>query len=396
MIKEVTHIRGKYLLNNPQNLSFLTSLKLSKNKIKTSKTNKLLNSKSYIKVNNRIMIDRSKNQKINEFIENSLLSNNKINKKIRKVKTNSILKDKNISLNCISNLKLANNRNPGNNKTDNLFLSIINNSSSNIFNSTTETSQNLKKKNNKNIFKNNYKINNANCTFSISIDKNMGEEKNKKVYSIKTTSPLKNKVKNIIMNKKNEKIPNYIISIKKIKNNFVKPLRNEYKLKNANSLDIKNKIKKLKNDIFENYKEIHDIQKNNSFIISNSNKKLSVLFLQKVKSEIDIHEINKLKGDIKKIKNKIEQIKYKTKIYIDNYIKIQEAIKKQKKEIKQKKIEINNFYENNKKVKTMIVLLHKRIIDANERIKKMDINNIIRDKSWYELWLTYDNIKKKK
>ena len=59
-------------------------------------------------------------------------------------------------------------------------------------------------------------------------------------------------------------------------------------------------------------------------------------------------------------------------------------------------MEINYFYENNKKVKTMIVLLHKRIIDANERIKKMDINNIIRDKSWYELWLTYDNIKKKK
>ena len=396
MIKEVTHIRGKYLLNNPQNLSFLTPLKPSKNKIKTSKTNKLLNSKNYIKVNNRIMIDRNKNQKIKEFIENSSLSNNDINKKIRKVRTNSVLKDKIISLNCISNLKLAKNRNPLNNKTDNLFLSLINSSSSNIFNSTTETSQNLKKKNNKNIFQNNYKINNTNYTFSSSIDKNIQEEKNKKIYSIKTISPLNNKIKNIIINKKNETIPNYIISIKKIKNNFEKPLRNEYKLKNANSLDIKNKIKKLKNDIFENYKEIDAIQKNNSFIISNSNKNLSVLFLQKIKSEIDIQEINNLKEDIKKIKNKIEQIKYKTQIYIDNYIKIQEVIKKQKKEIKQKKIKINNFYENNKKVKTMIVLLHKRIIDANERIKKMDINKIIRDKSWYELWLTYDKIEKNK
>ena len=202
MIKEVTHIRGKYLLNNLQNLSFLASFKLSKSKIKTSKTNKLLNSKNYIKVNNRIMIDRNKNQKRNEFIENSLSSNININKKIRKVKTNPALKDKNISLNCISNLKLANNRNPGNNKTDNLFLLIINNSSSNIFNSTTETSQNLKKNNNKNIFKNNYKINNANCTFSISIDKNARTEKNKKDYSIKAISPLKNKVKNIIINKK--------------------------------------------------------------------------------------------------------------------------------------------------------------------------------------------------
>ena len=59
-------------------------------------------------------------------------------------------------------------------------------------------------------------------------------------------------------------------------------------------------------------------------------------------------------------------------------------------------MEINYFYENNKKVKTMIVLLHKRIIEANERIRKMDIKNIIRDKSWDQLLLTYDNIEKKK
>ena len=38
----------------------------------------------------------------------------------------------------------------------------------------------------------------------------------------------------------------------------------------------------------------------------------------------------------------------------------------------------------------MIVLLHRRIIDAKERIAKMDDKKNILDKSWYELSVIYD------
>jgi hypothetical protein len=190
--------------------------------------------------------------------------------------------------------------------------------------------------------------------------------------------------------KKNKKIPDLISSIKKIKKDFIIPLRNEYKIKNAKSIDIKNKILKLKSEILENYKEIEDVQNNKSFINYNSNKNLSILISQKTKSIINDYDIIEIKAHINQLSNEIIGIKKETELFKNDYNRILDEIKEDEKEIKEKKKKINNFLEDKKNVKRMIVLLHRRIIDAKERIAKMNDKKNILDKSWYELSAIYD------
>ena len=67
-----------------------------------------------------------------------------------------------------------------------------------------------------------------------------------------------------------------------------------------------------------------------------------------------------------------------------------DEIKEDEKEINEKKKQINKLLEEKKNVKRMIFLLHRRIIDAKERIAKMDDKKNILDKSWYELSVIYD------
>ena len=190
--------------------------------------------------------------------------------------------------------------------------------------------------------------------------------------------------------KKNKKIPDIISSIKKIKKDYIIPLRNEYKIKNAKSIDIKNKILKLKSEIFENYKEIDDVQKNKSFINYNSNKNLSILISHKTKSIINDYDIIEIKDHINKLSNEIIEIKKETKLFKNDYIRILNEIKENEKEINEKKKQINKFLEEKKNVKRMIVLLHRRIIDAKERIANMNNKKNVLDKSWYELSVIYD------
>ena len=40
----------------------------------------------------------------------------------------------------------------------------------------------------------------------------------------------------------------------------------------------------------------------------------------------------------------------------------------------------------------MIILLHKRIIDVKERIKKLDVKKNGLNKSWYDLSLKYNKL----
>jgi hypothetical protein len=396
MIKEVTQIRGKYLLNNSKNLSFLSPIRREKDEIKTSQTNKVLSNNKYVKIDNRIKMGKNKNLKKGSFNRNLLSSKCKSNKNIRNIKTYSKTKVDNISLSCINNAILPKNRNPGNNKVDNLFYSIINNSNSNIFNSTTETSQNIRK--NKDNIKNSYKTSNTDYNYTtlfVPSIKNLKETSHHfhHIHNMKMISPLEYKPKKIKKKEKEkEKIPDFIMSIKKLENNFVKPIRKEYNVKHVNSLDIKNKIKKLKNDIFENYKEMDIIKKNKSLINFNSKKYLSVLLMQKVKSEIDNNDIANIKEDICNIMSEIKNIKKKTKIYKLYCLYIEEEIQEYKNEIKKLTNEINYIYDNKNNVKSMIILLHKRIIDAKERIKKMDKNKNDINRVWHELSLKYFNI----
>ena len=51
---------------------------------------------------------------------------------------------------------------------------------------------------------------------------------------------------------------------------------------------------------------------------------------------------------------------------------------------------IKKFSEVKNSVKRMIILLHRRIIDAKERLDKMDAKKYNLKRSWYELSLKYD------
>ena len=402
MIKDVFQTTGKFLLRNSKSLSNLTPLQKEKCKFIINKTNNKFdknNKKSKIKIFNSI-----KPRKFKKIKDSSNSKN----------KTISISTDLNNIKLCYKNDKFHKNKNPSNNKSDKLFLSIINNSSSNLGNSTNETTVNNYPKYHKiissQIILNNNKSNNQFSTYSNEINelndkKELNEviiynsNSNKNVLNgvnNKKNDLKKYKIQKLFLKpkkwkiKKNKKIPDLISSIKKIKKDYIIPLRNEYKIKNAKSIDIKNKILKLKSEIFENYKEIDDVQKNKSFINYNSNKNLSILISHKTKSIINDYDIIEIKDHINKLSNEIIEIKKETKLFKNDYIKIFNEIKEDEKEINEKKKQINKLLEEKKNVKRMIVLLHRRIIDAKERIANMDNKKNVLDKSWYELSVIYD------
>ena len=402
MIKDVFQTTGKFLLRNSKSLSNLTPLQNVKCKVIINKTNNKFdknNKKSKIKIFNSI-----KPRKFKKIKDSSNSKN----------KTISISTDLNNIKLCYKNDKFHKNKNPSNNKSDKLFLSIINNSSSNLGNSTNETTVNNYPKYHKiissQIILNNNKSNNQFSTYSNEINelndkKELNEviiynsNSNKNVLNgvnNKKNDLKKYKIQKLFLKpkkwkiKKNKKIPDLISSIKKIKKDYIIPLRNEYKIKNAKSIDIKNKILKLKSEIFENYKEIDDVQKNKSFINYNSNKNLSILISHKTKSIINDYDIIEIKDHINKLSNEIIEIKKETKLFKNDYIRIFNEIKEDEKEINEKKKQINKLLEEKKNVKRMIVLLHRRIIDAKERIANMDNKKNVLDKSWYELSVIYD------
>ena len=425
MLKEIEKTRQYF--KNSKNLFSFTPIKLKKNKSNINdiiQTNKICG-KNFLKINGKIKFKKIINP-LNKVFMRKL--KNDLTKKIKKEKNElKLLNDKDkdkdkkdININMSYNLISPNNKNPANYK-QNQFL-LINNSSSNIFNSTTETSLNL---NNHNIFKkvipsktkinknknNIYKRNNnniiSNNRFCSSINNLILEDKSKDGKNRKSVTHLKD-IRSIINSKenchtikmnnisKNEEIPNLMISIKKIKDEFIIPLRNEYKVKNTNSFYIKNKILKLRNNIFENNKELDIKQKNKSFINLNSKKHLSILLIQKAQSLFNINEINELKNDINLIKDEIKKNKEKTILYKEKYLNIFNEIDKYKNEINKKEKEMNEFLEIKNNVKTMIVLLHKRIIDVKERIKQLEAKKENINKSWYELSLKYNKIETNK
>ena len=355
MIKDVFQTTGKFLLRNSKSLSNLTPLQNVKCKVIINKTNNKFDK-------------NNKKSKIKKF--NSIKP-----RKFKKIKDSSNSKNKTISIStdlnniklCYKNDKFHKNKNPSNNKSDKLFLSIINNSSSNLGNSTNETTVNNYPKYHKiissQIILNNNKSNNQFSTYSNEINelndkKELNEviiynsNSNKNVLNgvnNKKNDLKKYKIQKLFLKpkkwkiKKNKKIPDLISSIKKIKKDYIIPLRNEYKIKNAKSIDIKNKILKLKSEIFENYKEIDDVQKNKSFINYNSNKNLSILISHKTKSIINDYDIIEIKDHINKLSNEIIEIKKETKLFKNDYIKIFNEIKEDEKEINEKKKQINNF-----------------------------------------------------
>ena len=391
MIKEISKITEK---NKPKkSISSIKKVKTLNNKYNNTKTYLLSN--YFMKINNETKKIGNKKKKNKE--------NSK--KMIIKRKTMNYLGDINNKINITYNFNAPKNKNPGNNNSDKYYLSLINNSSSNIFNSTNETSLILTT-NNYNICKKsiptkkklNIKINNNNNKLSYYKRNNtyskikISNNKKQKDYAKKIAkTPLKENKLNIkTKTKTNNEIPNLIISINKIKTNYFLPLRNEFKIKSSNSYKIKNKIKKLKNNMIETNKELDNIYHNRSFVNLNLNKNLSIIYLEKTKSLNNINDINKIREDILKIRKEIHKTKEETIIFKEKYKQIFDEIKRSEIIIKEKNKEIQDFSETKKKVNSMIILLHRRIINIKERIKKMDLKRNNLNKIWYELSLKYN------
>ena len=226
---------------------------------------------------------------------------------------------------------------------------------------------------------------------------NQNYKKNKKNI-ISKHSPFKksskenNNITNINHNNNSFIIPNRIILLKNIYNNFLTPIRNNTKLKCQNSLSLKKKINRLENNL-----NIINIKKKtidqNEIMIKKSKLKNIYMLLEKQKESIYNRDIiKKEKEDIEKIKDKLKKVREKN-IIINNEAKIlNEKLINNKRELIVIQTNIDNILNDKKNVNTMIILLHRRIIDIKKRIKEHEEKKYYLDKSLYELSLKFQGI----
>ena len=217
-----------------------------------------------------------------------------------------------------------------------------------------------------------------------------------KIYKTNTNffSNIKKLKKNNINDLNNNSfiIPKRIDILQNIHNNILTPIRQNTKKKYKNSISLNKKINKIE----KNINIISIKQKNidkNKITINKSKLKNIYILLEKQKESICNKDKIKTESDyIERIKNQIKTIKnYTLEINKEANILNKELIKN-KKELNMLKLNIVNTINDKKNVNTMIILLHKRIIDIKKRIKEHDEENNYLDKSIYEISLKYQNI----
>ena len=187
-------------------------------------------------------------------------------------------------------------------------------------------------------------------------------------------------------------IPKRINILKNLYNNVLTPMRINTKIKYQNSLSLSRKINKMEKNINIINKKQKKID-NNKISIKKSKLKNLYFLLEKQKESISYKDnIKQEKEYIEKIMNKLKKIKEKTVTINDEAKRLNIELIKNKKEIKILKEDTNNIINDKKNVNTMIVLLHRRIIDTKKRIRELDEENYYFDKSFYELGLKYQDI----
>ena len=219
---------------------------------------------------------------------------------------------------------------------------------------------------------NNYKI--LNCT------------------NLKKNSKKINENEKVINNNNNNNsfvIPKRINILKNIYNNYLTPIRHNTKIKYRNSLSLNKKINKMEKNISLINKEQKTID-NNKISIKRTKLKNIYMLLEKQKESItNKDKIKKEKEEIDLIVNKLKNIKDKTNIINNEVNKLNKEYFKNKRHLNEMKESINNILNDKKNVNTMIILLHRRIIDIKKRIKDHDEKNHYLDKSFYELGVKY-------
>jgi hypothetical protein len=237
------------------------------------------------------------------------------------------------------------------------------------------------------------KLNKSKSNNFINIKKNNNNKiSNYLSFKIKKNNERLNKV-NKIYNNKSFIFPKRINILKNLQNNYLTPIIQNNKIKYKNSLSLNKNINKIENNIniINKKQKLIDI---NKISIKKSKLKNIYMLLEKQKESICIKDkIKKENNEIEKINDKLKKFKDKT-LLINNEAKVlNDEIINNKEQINIIKENIKNILNDKKNVNTMIILLHRRIIDIKKRIKEHDEENYYLDKSFYELSLKYKGIK---
>jgi chromosome segregation protein len=196
---------------------------------------------------------------------------------------------------------------------------------------------------------------------------------------------------NIHTNKSNKTFafPNRINILLSLQNNLLTPMRKKNEMKFRNSISLNKKISKIE----ENIHSINEKQKtidNNKILIKKLKLKNIYMLLEKQKESNNYkNKIEKENEEIEKIKEKIKKLKDKTVIMNNETMGFKTEIIENKAEISEIKEKIEKIINDKKMANSMIILLHRRIIDIKKRIKDHDEKNHYLDKSFYELGVKY-------
>jgi hypothetical protein len=196
---------------------------------------------------------------------------------------------------------------------------------------------------------------------------------------------------NIHTNKSNKTFafPNRINILLSLQNNLLTPMRKKNEMKFRNSISLNKKISKIE----ENIHSINEKQKtidNNKILIKKLKLKNIYMLLEKQKESNNYkNKIEKENEEIGKIKEKIKKLKDKTVIMNDETLGFKTEIIEKKAEISEIKEKIEKIINDKKMANSMIILLHRRIIDIKKRLKEQEERNQYLDKTFYELGIKY-------
>ena len=188
-------------------------------------------------------------------------------------------------------------------------------------------------------------------------------------------------------------IPNRLNSLINVQKNIIEPIRQKTRISYKKSMSLNKKVNIIKEKINKINIKRKSLDEKNILINKSKIKNICKLFENKIESISDKDKIKEeLKKEVEKIDLKIKKVKQETNKMNINKERIKEEITKNKNEIVKIKQGIENINNDKKKVNAMLILLHKRIIDIKNRIKKKDEHNLYLDKSFFELNQRFQNL----
>lgn len=183
--------------------------------------------------------------------------------------------------------------------------------------------------------------------------------------------------------------PNRINILINLQHNLLDPMRKKNEIKFRNSLSLNKKINKIEESIhFISLKQ--KTIDNNKILIKKSKLKNIYMLLEKQKESNNYkNKIEKENEEIEKMKEKMKKLKAQTVKMNNETIEFKTKIIEEKNEISETKEKIEKIINDKKLANSMIILLHRRIIDIKKRIKEHDERNLYLDKTYYELGVKY-------